>query len=290
MTVIHALKIANISFVRRGKPSGYTGVYGRSSSAALDNDGDKLMYRQRLYKVTWSLQNLIAPGLKYSQEIYEELLNEYCPNTSSWLDLGCGHHLLPTWRLEHEKELTAKPRLMVGIDYDYPSLTKHKTITNRLQGDISQLPFADGSFDLITSNMVFEHLNSPEDQLKEIGRVLAPGGILIFHTPNKIGYGTLMARMIPEVIKDKLVYLLEERKEEDVFPAFYRINSPKEIRFLARRAGLAVRKLRLICSSTYFTVFPPAALFELMLIRFLLSKAGKPFRPNLIAVLEKGYT
>lgn len=237
--------------------------------------------------MTWKLQDVITPGLKYSQEIYEDILNEYSRDTPKWLDLGCGHHLLSPWRLEEEMALAAKPALLVGIDYDYLSLTKHKSIRHRLRGDISRLPFPDNTFDLITSNMVFEHLKNPHEQLQEIGRVLAPGGILIFHTPAKRGYGTLAARMIPDFVKEKLVYLLEERKEEDIFPTFYRINSAQEIRKLAAQAGLAVRKLRLICTSSYFTVFPPLALLELLWIRFLMTKAGRPLRTNIIAILQK---
>src|SRR5262249_62387141 len=97
----------------------------------------------------------------------------------------------------------------------------HQTLTHRLRGDIGRLPFAADSFDLVTANMVVEHLDKPEQQIREIYRVLAPGGRLIFHTPNKFGYSTLRARLIPEAIKDKLVYFLQRRAAEDGFPAFY---------------------------------------------------------------------
>lgn len=245
------------------------------------------MNRQACYNIYWKLQSMIAPGLKYSQAIYEDVLKEYCEEPLKWLDLGCGHQLLPPWRLEQEKTLIDKAKQVFGIDYDYLSLTKHKTIKNKLRGDISKLPFPDNTFDLITSNMVFEHLDNPEQQLREICRVLSKGGRLIFHTPNKFSYATLMARMIPESIKDKIVYVLQGRKEEDVFPAFYRINSPSEIDKLAKLSGFNVLKIKLICSSAQFVILPPIVLFELIYIRFLMSKAGKSLRTNIIAILEK---
>jgi len=207
------------------------------------------MDRQVFYKIYKKLLSFIAPKLKYSQNIYEDILNEHCTGAITWLDLGCGHHILSPWRLAQERVLTNKAKLVIGIDYDYLSLTKHKTIKNILRGDIGKLPFPDNTFDLITSNMVFEHLDNPKDQLEEILRVLSKGGKLIFHTPNNLGYSTLLAKMIPEIIKGKLVYILQGREEEDLFPAFYRINSPLTIRNIAIASGFNVSKIKMICSS-----------------------------------------
>jgi SAM-dependent methyltransferase len=44
------------------------------------------------------------------------------------------------------------------------------------------LPFAAGSFDLVSANMVLEHLPAPEQVFQEIARVLAPGGKFVFLT------------------------------------------------------------------------------------------------------------
>jgi len=245
------------------------------------------MNRQVFYNIYWKLQSIVAPKLKYSQDIYEDVLNEHCKKDLKWLDLGCGHHLLPPWRLEQEKVLISNAKLMVGIDYDQLSLTKHNTINNKLRGDITELPFKDNTFDLITSNMVFEHLDNPEKQLEEISRVLVKGGKLIFHTPNSFGYPTILSRMIPEVIKNKLVYLIDGRIDEDVFPAYYRINSPLKIRHSANSSGFNILKIKMICSSAQLVILPPIVLFELIWIRLLMLKVGKSLRSNIIAILEK---
>lgn len=47
------------------------------------------------------------------------------------------------------------------------------------------IPAAEGSFDLVVSFQVIEHLDEPEPWLKEIRRVLRPGGTAIFTTPNR---------------------------------------------------------------------------------------------------------
>jgi ubiquinone/menaquinone biosynthesis C-methylase UbiE len=243
--------------------------------------------RAALYRLYWKMQPAIAPGLEDSQYTYECMLARTVAGTSRWLDLGCGHHLLPPWRTEQEIRLICGANLVVGIDYDHLSLTKHQTIGNLVRGNISRLPFADGTFDLVTSNMVFEHLEHPEQQLREIWRVLAPGGQLIFHTPNKFGYATWMARMVPEAVKDKFVLFFQGRAEEDVFPAFYRINTPQSIHRLATQAGFAKIEIKHTCAFAQFVVIPPLALLELFWIRFLMSKSGRRLRPYLITTLEK---
>ena len=42
--------------------------------------------------------------------------------------------------------------------------------------EAGRLPFADGAFDVVVSNQVFEHIADPAPALAEIARVLAPGG------------------------------------------------------------------------------------------------------------------
>ncbi|MFZ2385384.1 MAG: methyltransferase domain-containing protein [Candidatus Omnitrophota bacterium] len=46
------------------------------------------------------------------------------------------------------------------------------------------LPFKDGNFDFIVLAEVVEHLTNPYDVIKELCRVLKPGGKLIISTPN----------------------------------------------------------------------------------------------------------
>jgi len=244
-------------------------------------------YRDICYRIYRKLQSLIVPTLKYSQSIYEDILKSCVKNDYTWLDLGCGHNLLPPWRYEEERKLVGCIYNIVGLDYDIISLEKHKSIQKRIRGDISFLPFRNDCIDLATSNMVFEHLKDPLIQLKEINRVLKPGGTLLLHTPNAISYGPIAARIIPEPIKEKIVWILEGRKEEDVFPAYYRINTKNDIKKIANLSGFVVEKIKMINSSAHFEVIPPLLILELMLIRILMQDDMKEFRTNIIATLTK---
>jgi SAM-dependent methyltransferase len=54
-------------------------------------------------------------------------------------------------------------------------------------GDVTALPFPDGSFEAVVSFETIEHVDGPERAIAEFRRVLAPGGILLVSTPNVAG-------------------------------------------------------------------------------------------------------
>jgi len=53
--------------------------------------------------------------------------------------------------------------------------------------------FKDGSFDVVTQFDVIEHLPDPKSEIKEMGRVLKKGGLLVLTTPN---IGSLAAKIL----------------------------------------------------------------------------------------------
>lgn len=53
---------------------------------------------------------------------------------------------------------------------------------HHVAADGAHLPFADSSFDLVTSNLAMQWLPRPELMMQEMRRVLAPGGLMLFST------------------------------------------------------------------------------------------------------------
>ena len=243
--------------------------------------------RESLYGIYLKCEHVLVPGLQYSQTVYEQVLGQYIYPDTVWLDLGCGHQVLPGWREAEEKRLVAGCKEIVGIDYDHHSLLHHRTISRRVRGDVSTLPFGEEYFDLVTANMVVEHLSDPAAQFREVRRVLKSGGLFIFHTPNSRGYSTAMARLVPEAIKGKLIYLLDGRQEEDVFETHYKANTPEQIDDLARETRFRLVELRTLATNATFALILPLALPELLLIRLLRTEAFKNHRTNIITVWQK---
>jgi SAM-dependent methyltransferase len=57
-----------------------------------------------------------------------------------------------------------------------------------VQGIGERLPLADASVDLVLSMQVLEHVQEPERVLREIDRVLRPGGVLYLSAPNYFSF------------------------------------------------------------------------------------------------------
>lgn len=243
--------------------------------------------RRKLFQLYWKLRAVIAPKLTHSQHLYEGTLKEYVTSSTKWLDLGCGHQVLPFWREPEERELISRCGMVVGMDYDLASLQKHRSVSLRVRGHIDSLPFKDSEFDLVTANMVVEHLADPALQFREIYRILKPGGVFLFHTPNAAGYPTLINKLVPEKLKHKLIYLLDGRQEDDVFETHYRANTETHIGLLARGTGFDVTTFRLTVSDAVCALVPPIAVLELIYLRWLMTERGKKWRTNIITVLRK---
>jgi glycosyltransferase involved in cell wall biosynthesis/ubiquinone/menaquinone biosynthesis C-methylase UbiE len=97
------------------------------------------------------------------------------------LDCGCGmgFHLMAMQRL---RELH-----LVGLDPDPDRLARAEregVEAELVVGEAERLPFEDGSFDKILMTEVLEHLRDDRAALREIARVLRPGGVLAMSVPN----------------------------------------------------------------------------------------------------------
>lgn len=243
--------------------------------------------RDLLLKGYWRIEGRIAPTLQYSQTLYEEVLRRYARNSTAWLDLGCGHQLLPPWRSEAEKTLVRTCGQVVGLDPEYDALAQNRSISHKCQASATALPFMDGGFDLVTANMVVEHLEDPATCFGEIARVTSRGGFFVLHTPNALGYSTLLARLIPGGIRQRVARYLDGRRSRDVYPTFYRANTRRALDRLARANSFRILDQRLLVSTALFAAILPLAILELIWLRILMSERLKRFRTNIIAVLQK---
>lgn len=94
------------------------------------------------------------------------------------LDLCCG-----TGDMAFALQRRARGATITGADFAHPMLhravLKSSALTEKpswIEADALQLPFTDGAFSLVTSAFGFRNLADYDDGLKEILRVLRPGG------------------------------------------------------------------------------------------------------------------
>ena len=247
----------------------------------------KYLMRKRLYALYAQLERRIHPKLRYSQNHYRDLLDAVVPENCDWLDLGCGHQMFASWMEKESHDLAARSRRLVGLDRDLLGLKKNTVIHDAVFGDIEALPFESDSFDIVTANMVIEHLENPAIVLTEVRRVLRKGGIFIFHTPNRRCVVITLARMMPQALKTWLAGVLENRAEEDVFPTHYAMNTLDSISLHAQSTGFEVREIRSVSTSATTALITPLCIIELFYLRMLEQPGFAGVRSNLIATLEK---
>ncbi|MDQ3239135.1 MAG: class I SAM-dependent methyltransferase [bacterium] len=108
---------------------------------------------------------------KYLKEILK-----YKP-TGKHLDIGCAYGYM--------LELTSQAGYDAqGIDPSHYAINQApEHLKNKvMQGTIFDMEFSDKTFDVITMLDVFEHLDNPLSELKEINRILKDDGILLLST------------------------------------------------------------------------------------------------------------
>lgn len=227
----------------------------------------------------------------FAEAYYRERLIDLVSSETEWLDLGCGHQLLPGWLKTSEldqKTLSSRCKRLTGIDACAEAMARHPYLHERVIGDIHHLPFSDDAFTLLTARSVVEHIAQPLPFLREARRVLKPGGRFLFATPNYCHYQVLIASMIPDPIKVRLIRYLEGRREVDVFKTYYCLNVPSRVEKLALQAGFEIDSVDTIeCLPEFGRLGHPIVDVEKAITGLLRHRWLRSFRAVIVATLRK---
>jgi ubiquinone/menaquinone biosynthesis C-methylase UbiE len=226
--------------------------------------------------------------MEYHQNRYARALDSAAFPGCRWLDLGAGRRLHGGWLGRTAAEVAGEAGYVVGCDLVISHLRQHPTLTHRVAATGATLPFADAVFDLVTANMVLEHLATPAAVFAEVARVLSPGGQFVFVTPH-LGHPVVRATslLLHSRWRSWLAWRVERRSREDVFQTLYRANTLEAIVELAGASGLAIRWLERFSSFPFAGRLPVLGSIERWWIARIESAWGSRFRSNLVGILER---
>lgn len=101
----------------------------------------------------------------------------HVPPDAKVLDVGCGR------AAAFLRAIAPRIQQGVGVDFKVKEMQLENIQTVQLKL-ADQLPFADASFDVVTMLAVLEHIEQEKPILREIHRVLRPGGKLVLTVPS----------------------------------------------------------------------------------------------------------
>jgi SAM-dependent methyltransferase len=173
----------------------------------------------------------------WDDEIFRREVLAVLRPTDRLLDLGAGAGIVP------EMNFRGACARVCGLDPDARVLVNPHLDDGRV-GTGEMIPWPDASFDVVAADNVLEHLDDPERVLREVARVLVPGGRFLAKTPNRRHYVPAIARCTPHAFH---AYINKKRgrARADTFPTRYRANTRAAIRRIAHAAGLEVERIDL---------------------------------------------
>ncbi len=128
-----------------------------------------------------SMARLPEEGLSTGKILHAVLakIRELAPELRGhYLDVGAGNGELL------DRVMREWPVQVRACDYRADLLTLRDVPVDVANLNSDSLPYPDASFDLVTCTEVIEHLEDFRAALREMSRILKPGGVLIVSTPN----------------------------------------------------------------------------------------------------------
>ncbi|MBU2081797.1 class I SAM-dependent methyltransferase [Patescibacteria group bacterium] len=177
----------------------------------------------------WEKLNKKHPEFKTGGYFFRKYLKIYINNNSIIIDAGCGDNGILS-------EFKSIPKLIIGVDVNKKLLDKNQIVNKKIIANLEHIPLDSNSVDIVISEFVLEHLRSPSFVLKEIFRVLKPGGVFIFITPNIINPIMALCKILPHTIHVSLRKTLLKKEEETHF-TYYKANTYRKLLKLGALVG-----------------------------------------------------
>lgn len=146
------------------------------------------------------------------------------------LDLGAGRGRFMIAVLKRGGKIS-------GLEpYDkYIKIAKEESLKENLYLDIKEgvgesLPFGNTEFGFVNMTEVIEHVQDPEIVIKEVGRVLKPGGKVYVSVPNRFGmkdqhFHLYFVNWLPRSMSDRFISIFGKHKDYSLNNGLQRLSS-----------------------------------------------------------------
>jgi SAM-dependent methyltransferase len=238
--------------------------------------------------MTWQSQYLArfynpAGGFVDGTREFHQLCASFCPPGARILEVGAGPSN-PTSRF------LATLGDLHGIDPD-PCVRDNDALKTAEVLTQERYPYPDAHFDACVSNYVCEHVGDPAAHLRQIRRVLRPGGCYIFRTPNRFHYVAIVSSLTPHWFHELVANRLRNMPAaaHDPYPAHYHLNSRGQVTRHAGQAGFSIREMRLVEKEPSYAMSSRTLFLAFMAYERLVNSTDllAMLRANLFVVLQR---
>jgi len=192
-------------------------------------------------------RSLLASRTDYAPWMEEELAYAAARDRDV-LDVGCGQGIDVARFAMAGARATGVDLTPRHVELARAHLAAMRLDATIVQGDAEELPFADGSFDRVSSNGVLHHTPGFDAALREVHRVLRPGGqaqIVVYNRSslhywcNQVLLSGILQRALLE--ERSMAGVLSRNVEHSTIGArpLVRVYSPRQLRRALRGAGFA---------------------------------------------------
>jgi SAM-dependent methyltransferase len=178
------------------------------------------------------------------------------PDGAVVLDLGGGRNCI----YANEVEPPGRVRI-IAVDISPDELAHNVDVAETRVADVAErLPVPSASVDLILSRALLEHVNGVPAAIREMARVLRPGGVALHLVPCRYSLFGMAARLLPfgPLLRVTLKLAPWFRDEAFGFPVHYDHCFPNALEREFQEAGFSETKLELSwsCESFFVGIYP----------------------------------
>jgi len=158
------------------------------------------------------------------------------PDGAAVLDLGGGRRCIYAYAVQPVGRVK-----LVAVDISPEELAANEDVDERLTADIAkEIPMPSASVDLVLSRALLEHVAGVPDSIREMARVLKPGGVAIHLVPCRYSLFGIAARLLPFNQLLRLTHsVMPSTRGQIEFPVKYDHCWPEALENEFRKAGFS---------------------------------------------------